>query len=131
MVDDQIKEMLANTLFKSPDFETVWTECKMLYENLGFRNYNDEDMIEEFTYVAQQLRKYVFTKQSDILSHDTYEDMLAEVDNLIGKATEYGSNRQNVAYNFLRDHWLYTIRNMFMNIVDANDEVPYKEDYDA
>lgn len=129
MVDEQTRQMLANTLFKSPDFEAVWAECLSIYKNLGFNDYGDEDMIAEFTYVAQQLRKYVFTKQDVILNHGSYDDMLAEIDNLIGKAAEYGGSRKEIAYNFLRDHWLYAIRNLFVNLIEANDG--YEEDDDA
>ena len=128
MIDETTKSSLASTVFKSPDFEAVWAECLGIYKNLGFGDYNDDDMIAEFTYVAQQLRKYVFTKQDVILNHDSYEDMLAEVDTLIGKAPEYGSCRKEVAYNFLRDHWLYAIRNFFVALINADD---YEEDDDA
>lgn len=122
MVDDKTRELLAEGLFRSPDFENVWMECKNMYENLGFRdNISDEEMIAEYKYIAQQLRKYIFTKQGEILRHSTYDEMLQEVDNLIGKAPEYEVTRPGIVYNFIRDHWLYDIRNVFVNLMNAEE----------
>ena len=123
MVDDATRELLAEGLFRSPDFENVWMECKQMYENLGFHdNISDEEMIAEFKYIAQQLRKYIFTKQGEILKHATYGDMIGEIDNLIGKAPEYDDDRRGIVYNFMRDHWLYEIRNIFVQLASNEEE---------
>lgn len=122
MVDDKTRDLLAEGLFRSPDFENVWMECKNMYETLGFRdNISDEEMIAEYKYIAQQLRKYIFTKQGEILRHSMYDEMLQEVDNLIGKAPEYEVTRAGIVYNFIRDHWLYDIRNVFVNLMNAEE----------
>lgn len=135
MVDNDIKEMLANALFTDPTFEGAWMEIKQEYESLGFQDdISDAEMIDEFKYIAQQMRKYKFSHQDQILAYDSYEDMASEVEALIGKAKEYGDCRKEIVYNFLRDQWLYNLYNAFVRMAQANSAniyEDYEEDDDA
>lgn len=122
------KAIIEQAFFQDNAFEQTWMEMKQEYETLGFHDQiTDEEMIIEFKYIAQQLRKYKFSKQDQILAHDSIEDMLAEVENLIGKAPEYGDTRKEIVYNFLRDHWLVNMYNTMVQVMQMNDE----EDEDA
>ena len=103
-------------------------EMKQEYETLGFHDdISDEEMISEFKYIAQQLRKYKFSKQDQILEHDTLYDMAKEIEELIGKAPEYGDSRREIVYNFMRDHWLVNMYNTLIRVAQVEDE----EDDDA
>ena len=125
MVD---KELIIQAFFQDEAFEQTWGEIKQEYEYLGFRDsITDETMISEFKYIAQQLRKYKFSKQDQVLANDSFEDMAREVENLIGKASEYGNSRAEIVYNFLRDHWLIGMYNTLMRAAQMEDE----EDEDA
>lgn len=122
------KNLVIDVFFRDEDFEQTWMECKQEYETLGFRdNIADDDMIAEFKYIAQQLRKYKFSKQNQVVNHDSAEEMLAEVERLIGSATEYGDTRSQIVYNFMRDHWLINMYNALQRVIAFNPE----EDEDA
>lgn len=117
------KELIIEAFFQDEAFEATWMEMKQEYETLGFHDeITDEEMISEFKYIAQQLRKYKFSKQDQIISHDTLDDMAAEVEMLIGKAPEYGDNRKEIVYNFMRDHWLINMYNTMMRASQMMEE---------
>lgn len=117
------KNIVINAFFQDEAFEHTWMEMRQEYVNLGFNDkISDEEMIAEFKYIAQQLRKYKFSKQDQIVSHDTLEEMAAEVERLIGKAPEYGDSRKEIVYNFMRDHWLVNMYNTLMRAAMMEDE---------
>lgn len=117
------KELIVQAFFQDEAFEQTWMEMKQEYETLGFRDdITDEEMISEFKYIAQQLRKYKFSKQDQIIAHDTLEDMVKEISNLIGKAPEYGDSRKEIVYNFMRDHWLINMFNTLMRAMQMETE---------
>jgi len=117
------KNIVINAFFQDEAFEHTWMEMLQEYDALGFHDrISDEEMISEFKYIAQQLRKYKFSKQDQIVSHDTLGEMAAEVEKLIGKAPEYGDSRKEIVYNFLRDHWLINMYNVMMRAAQMDDE---------
>jgi len=117
------KNIVIQAFFQDEAFEQTWMEMKQEYDTLGFHDeISDDEMIGEFKYIAQQLRKYKFSKQDQILSHDSLEEMAAEVEALIGKAPEYGDSRKEIVYNFLRDRWLINMYNVMMRAAQMDDE---------
>lgn len=106
-------------MFQARDFETMWYAIKDEYTDLGFTDViPDQERVNEYKWITQQLRKYMFTKQDRILECDSVVDMVAMVDQLIGNADEYGDERKKVVYNFMRDHWLYELRNHLVDLVE-------------
>lgn len=105
MVD---KDAVIKEFFHAKGFKDMWPDIKMKYENLGFHidQMGDDEIIEEFTDICQQLRKYMFSKQDQIISKDTYGEMADVAEELIGKAQEYAKDRKMVVYYFMRDEWL-------------------------
>lgn len=117
------KGLIINAFFQDDAFEQTWMEMKAEYEALGFNDeITDEEMISEFKYIAQQLRKYKFSKQDQIVGHDTLQEMADEVESLIGKAPEYGNTRPEIVYNFMRDHWLVNMYNSMAQAILSLDE---------
>ena len=117
-MDPDVKKMIVDALFQDPGFEDTWVELKNEYEMLGFKDeISDVTMISEFKYIAQQLRKYKFSKQDQILKHDSFADMVKEVESLIAKADEYADDRKGIVYNFMRDHWLLEVYNTLARAV--------------
>lgn len=117
MVDPGIKNSVL-LMFRAKDFEGMWFTLKSMYSDLGFTDdITDQQRIDEYKWIVQQLRKYMFSKQDEILACDNLTEMVAKVDDLIGKADEYGDERKKVVYNFLRDHWLYELRNHLSNMI--------------
>lgn len=94
----------------------MWFICKATYENLGFNDATDQQKIDEYKWIVQQLRKYMFSKQEPIMSCKDLETMINEVDVLISKASEYGDERKVIVYNFMRDHWLFELRNYLVQL---------------
>ena len=102
--------------FKTPDLLAYWPELLRRYKEMGFSDpLTDEQRIKEFTYIVQQVRKYVFSNQKIILSH-LYDlpRMLAVVDDLIEKRTETSDERKKLVYYAVRDEWLAHLRSQIL-----------------
>lgn len=94
----------------------MWFICKATYENLGFTDATDQQKIDEYKWIVQQLRKYMFSKQDPIIGCKDLDTMINAVDGLIADAAEYGDERKVIVYNFMRDHWLYELRNHLVQL---------------
>lgn len=122
MIDSNMKELMANALFTADDFEQIWMELNQLNEALKFEDYwDDEERIKEYKYVTQQLRKYMASKRNEVLEKTTLQDMVAYVEDLITKQREYGDTRQDILYNFMRDHWLVQLYNILSQMAAADE----------
>ena len=96
--------------FHLPGFYDMWYSIQERYENMGFQDDIPDDVrIKEYKWITQQLRKYISRQENIVLGHDSIDDMIEEVKELIGKAPEYGSSRQEIVYNIMRDSWLIEI----------------------
>ena len=125
MVSNEMKELMANGLFSSGTFEQIWTDLNQIYEQLGFQDkISDEQKIKEYKYIAQQFRKYIGSKKSEVLGCESIEDMCGVMENLILNQREYGDIRADIAYNVLRDHWLAGVYNVLtqMAVQDNGEE---------
>jgi len=126
MVDPKLKEQIA-FMFRARDFESMWYLLSEQYTRLGFTDpLTDQQKIDEYKWIVQQLRKYMFSKQDAILSCNSIGEMIDAVDAMIGNSAEYGEERKKVVYNFMRDHWLLEVRNylsnMFIDIMMEDEE---------
>lgn len=131
MVDEFTRSQVL-LLFQAKDFESMWHVCKAWYESLGFTDATDQQKVDEYKWIVQQLRKYMFSKQDEIAGLNAIEDMVAKVEELIGKAPEYGEDRKKIVYNFIRDHWLYEVRDSLFEMIQMtmpeDDEEEYEEE---
>ena len=109
-------------------FEETWFTIKQMYETMGFSDkLTDKERIEEYTYISQQLRKYVSSKQDVVLSKDTYGDMVLVLEDLIAKAPEYSMVRKELVYGFLRDHWLLEVYGALSRFMENDEEEEEEE----
>lgn len=115
MVDEALKQQVL-LMFRARDFESMWFICKATYENLGFKDATDQQKIDEYKWIVQQLRKFMFSKQDAIIGCKDLDTMIEAVDGLIADAAEYGDERKVIVYNFMRDHWLYELRNHLVQL---------------
>ena len=120
---DYQREVLES-LFVTRDLRSMWDviyneyESKHLGECIG-----DDEMIAEYTYITQQLRKYVSSHQDQIMDHGAdFDAMLAEVENLLNTAGEYAKERKELVYSFLRDQWLIEIYNGIVWLMENSGE---------
>ena len=45
------------------------------------------------------------------------EEMLQLIDTMLSNAAEYGKERKEIVYNFVRDDWLYEVQNYIMQVM--------------
>ena len=110
-------------LFRAKGFESMWGDINAMYQYLGFHDQlSDDERIAEYQWINKQLRKYMFSKQDEILGKENNASRLATVEKLISSAAEYGETRKVLVYNFLRDHWLYEVYNVLQVLAASEDE---------
>lgn len=110
--------------FRMRDFRSMWDVIYTEYENkhLG-KELDDNELIEEFQYITQQLRKYISKNQDQILDHGAdLEAMLKEIEDMLGNAAEYAKERKELVYNFLRDQWLLELHDGIVWLMENVDE---------
>jgi len=109
-------------LFNMPSFYNMFIILNSKYKELDFKDdISDSERIAEYTWITQQYRKYISRQHDTILSHDNLVDMLKEIEDMITKANEYGSNRKEIVYNAIRDEFLtntYRIIEVWMTDTD-------------
>lgn len=108
--------------FRTPSVLDMWPVMLKLYESLGFSDtLTDAQRIDEFCYIVEQYRKYIFSKQAIITKNpNDFEAMLAKVEDLIAKAPEpkRTDDRKVIVYYSLRDGWLTNLYNTIALIID-------------
>lgn len=108
--------------FAVAGFGDSFIALNQLYSSLDFKDeISDNERIAEYKWITQQLRKYIGKQKEVILSHKNREEILAEIENLISKTSEYGDNRKEIAYNIMRDDFLAQLH----NIVELYEEEEY------
>ena len=113
MVDDNIKTIMSDGLFSYDDFEQSWMDLNQLYGQLGFSdNLTDAERIKEYKYIHQQLKKFIGSKRGEVLACNSIVEMVNLVEQMILRQREYGDTRADIAYNFMRDHWLTGLYNV-------------------
>ena len=106
LTDEQ--RMVLQQMFTMNSFSTVWQTIDNVYSNHGMGDsLTDEERIAEYTYINQQLRKYIGKAEEQVLSHGSdLEGMKSEIEKLISTSSEYADDRRQLMYNFTRDIWL-------------------------
>lgn len=119
LTDDQ--RVFLRRLFTMNSFSTTWSTIDQVYNQYGMGvGMSDDDRISEYTYINQQLRKYISGAESDVLGHGADLDaMKAEVENMIATAAEYADTRKQLMYNFVRDIWLLDLYSGVMWLISG------------
>ena len=120
---DEQRDLLGK-LFSMNSFSTTWATIDQIYSqhNMG-EHMSDEDRIAEYTYINQQLRKYISGAENTVMSHGgDLGGMKSEVEALISSAPEYADTRKQLMYNFVRDVWLLDLYSGIMWLINGNDE---------
>lgn len=123
ILSDNEREDLS-LLFQMKDFRSMWDIIHNEYGRFDLGDkLDDNTRINEYKYITQQLRKYMASKQDSILSHGgDLESMQREVEALINRAPEYGDERKELIYNFLRDQWLMELYHGIQVLIDERQE---------
>lgn len=120
---DYQREVL-DSFFMMKDFRSMWDIIYNEYETKHLDTWMyDDEMLKEFQYINQQLRKYISSHQDQIMDHGSdFEAMLKEIEELLGTASEYADTRKELIYNFLRDQWLVELHDGIVWLMDNADE---------
>ena len=123
VLSDYQREILMG-FFHMRDFRTMWDIIWNEYQSKHLGEFmEDEELIAEFQYITQQLRKYISKNQDQILDHGAdLEAMLKEIENMLGNASEYAKERKELVYNFLRDQWLIELHEGIVWLIENGDE---------
>lgn len=110
--------------FALTDFRSMFDIINNVYESLKFHdNITDSERISEYKYITQQLRKYISGRYDTIAACGSdLNMMLATVERWLADAPEYGDDRKNLVYNFLRDQWLIETYNNIKWLMDKRAE---------
>jgi hypothetical protein len=110
--------------FALTDFRSMFDIINNVYESLKFRdNITDSERISEYKYITQQLRKYISGRYDTIAACGSdLNMMLSTVERWLSDAPEYGDDRKNLVYNFLRDQWLIETYNNIKWLMDKRAE---------
>lgn len=97
-----------------------WAAIKQTYENMGFNDpMTDTQIIEEYSYISEQMHKFISKKRSEIMQYDdNLERMLDVVNDIISKVDETSKDRKTLIYYMLRDDWLAQLRNIIWYTMD-------------
>lgn len=95
-------------LFTLRGFQHMYSLINAYYSQYGLGiGLSDDERIEEYQWITKQLRKYVSTKQDEILEcGGNLDEMRARVHDMLSNAVEYGGSRREQMYIFVRDNWL-------------------------
>lgn len=124
VLSDYQRDVLMG-FFQMKDFRSMWD---IIYNEYELKHLNpdwmeSEELIAEFQYITQQLRKYISNHQDQILDHGAdFEGMLKEIETLLSNAAEYAKERKELVYNFLRDQWLIELHDGIIWLMENNDE---------
>ena len=113
----ELKQSLE-AAFTPRDFQSMWFALNAKYEALSFQdNISDAERIQEYKYIVQQYRKFISGQHDAFMACISAEDMLMLIDSLLANAAEYGKERKEIAYNFMRDDWLYELQNFIVQVI--------------
>ena len=111
-------------LFQTPSLLGLWPICKAKYAELGFTDeLTDRDKIDEYTYIYEQYKKFVFSHQAPVLKHtNNLYAMSKYVERLIGKSAEKADTRKKLVYFALRDDWLTVLWQTIQWYITRNEQ---------
>lgn len=120
---DEEREILEGS-FRLTDFRSMFDIINGTYEALKFHDeLTDNERIDEYKYITQQLRKYISGRQDTIMACGSdLQRMLVTVESWLSDAPEYGDDRKTLVYNFLRDSWLLELYNRIKFTMDNRTE---------
>lgn len=97
---------ILNRVCSIKDFENMWGYIDSYYQSMFHDVMSDEERISEYKYIVQQLNKYISKRKEELIKLDSFDDMIGKLTVWLGEAEQYGKNRTEVVYNFIRNGWL-------------------------
>lgn len=123
VLTDEQRETIES-MFALRDFRSMYEIIHNTYKSLelGLELFDDE-RIAEYSYITQQLRKFISAHYDPIMKCGSNLDaMKATVQTWLDNSTEYGSERKQLVYNFLRDQWITEVYTAIDYLMDEHSE---------
>ena len=119
--------------FDVRDFVGMWPAISAKYEFMKFSDpLTDVQRIEEFSYIHEQLCKFISKKKTTFLKYaDDPKKMQELVQQTLGSAKEKSLVRKELVYIALRDEWLvslYTLLDMIIMEKAVEDDLEEEND---
>lgn len=113
---------VVNYLCELKSFEFMWANIDGYYQNMFHDDISDEQRIDEYKYIVQQLNKYISKRKEELIKLDSMEDMAGQVIVWLGESSQYGGSRKELVYNFLRDAWLREVLSALSTMLEQVEE---------
>lgn len=130
-MDAAKQEEFIKSRFLMPTLLDNWQAIKGWYDYLGFTDsISDEDRISEYKYVNEQVRKYVFSHEKELMKLQYNLKALAEkLENYLEKADEVPANdtasvhlRAQFVYRAMRNAWLIDFHRIVMTMIETEED---------
>jgi hypothetical protein len=121
-------------MFKHASLNDNWPGIDEAYRSY-FKfsdNLADDQRIDEYTWIAQQYKKFVNKEQAPIMGfRDDWESRLKYVKGLADKEYKPSTDRKHMVYGLMRDAWIAEMQSYVeMKMEDiANEKMAESEDW--
>lgn len=129
---DEYRDLIERA-FQVPGFVELWPYIQSKYQEMGFKDHlTDREMIQEYKYISEQYRKFIFKRQDAIMAiADNPELVMDLVSDQISKLTESPTERKQLVYSAIRDEWLVSLYQISAIETMARNEKKEMEDVDV
>lgn len=119
--DDRVSD-LCDKYCNTPSLGEYWFTILTKYKELGFTDtIEDRIRIEEYSYVLQEIRKYISKSETKLRESITVEALCKTLEDMIEKAKEFSNERRKLVYTMLRDDWIIMFLEEAMSYENEND----------
>ena len=105
------------------DFRNMFSVIDQTYQSLNLgKDMTDEEKIEEYSWINQQMRKFAGSKKTYLADKRNYEEVVHQIEDWLTNSNEYGKSRKELIYGFLRDQMLVEWANIINAYYDDEEE---------
>lgn len=122
---------VINQLFELKRFDALWNVIDAYYTKMFRDPLTDVERIAEYTYITQQLNKYISKRKETLISCESIEDMMGQLVVWLGESQQYAPERKELVYGFLRDSWIWEALNYLGDIAEMMDEEEQEEEWEV
>lgn len=121
---------VINSLFELKRFDALWNVIDSYYTRMFRDDITDVERIAEYTYITQQLNKYISKRKEILISYENIEDMMGQLVVWLGEAQQYASERRELVYGFLRDSWTWEVLSALGDIAEGMENEEPEEEWE-
>ena len=121
---------VINSLFELKRFDALWNVIDSYYIRMFRDDITDVERIAEYTYITQQLNKYISKRKETLISYENIEDMMGQLVVWLGESQQYASERRELVYGFLRDSWTWEVLNALGDIAERMENEEPEEEWE-